>query len=262
MYLSDTKIKGLIDDGVLTGADKESVGPVSCDLHTDEFVTSTDGVEEHGASCALKPGDSTFVKCVEGIRLPADLTATVLLKNSRIRQGLTLDAPLYFPGHGTPVYFRVTNVSADEITLNSGNPIAQIAFERVDGTVEKPYSGAFQDEVDFRGMSDYKGAYDGEARKLEKTAEDIKGVEHRIYGNVLAMMAIVAGVFTLVNVNTQAASSSVADMVSMNLSTVGAFSVMFALIGILMGDGRKASAKAMVCVGAVCFAASIALSLV
>ena len=141
------------------------------------------------------------MECVEGVQLPHTIAARVLLKNSRIREGLTLDAPLYFPGHRTVVYYRVTNVSADTITLCSTRPIAQIAFERVEKPVDNAYKGTFQDEMEFRGMGRYEDVYREEIKQVESTADEIKSVERRMYGNVMAIMAILAGIFTLVSVN-------------------------------------------------------------
>ena len=77
---------------------------------------------------------------------------TSLLRNSRIRQGLSLDAPLYFPGHGTRLFYRVTNVSGNTISLDKSKGIAQVAFQRVDGTVAHPYHETFSDELDFNGI--------------------------------------------------------------------------------------------------------------
>lgn len=93
MYLSDTKIQELIDSKVLLNADASNIGQVTYDLRTDGFYVN----ECKQSEVDLGPGDSTFVSCVECIALPNDLTASVLLRNSRIRQGLSLDAPLYFP---------------------------------------------------------------------------------------------------------------------------------------------------------------------
>ena len=148
MYLSDTKIQELIDSKVLLNADASNIGQVTYDLRTDGFYIN----ENKQSEVELGPGDSTFVSCVECIALPNDLTASVLLRNSRIRQGLSLDAPLYFPGHGTRLFYRVTNVSGNTITLDKSKGIAQVAFQHVDGMVANPYHGAFSDELNFNGL--------------------------------------------------------------------------------------------------------------
>lgn len=159
MLLSDGEIKRLIADGVLTDAVEDNVGPVTYDLRTDAFVAA-DGSKS--LTCRLRPGESIFVQCVEGVKLPLDVAARILLRNSRIREGLTLDAPLYFPGHGTVLYYRVTNVSGDAIGLDTVHGIAQVAFERVEQPVEQGYSGAFADEMQFRGMGSYTDIYKDE----------------------------------------------------------------------------------------------------
>ena len=41
--------------------------------------------------------------------------------------------------------------------------------------------------------------------KIRELIEQDKSVERKMYGNVMAIMAILAGIFTLVNVNAQAA---------------------------------------------------------
>lgn len=101
MVLADSRIKELIYSGVLDNADLSKVGPVSYDLTTRAFYTN-DGEQ---ASVTLLPGDSVYVASKEAIHLPDNLVARVLLKNSRMRQGLSLDAPLYFPGHSTVGFF-------------------------------------------------------------------------------------------------------------------------------------------------------------
>lgn len=154
MPLSDTRIKELMAAGVLSGASDKGIGPVSYDLTVKEYCTA-DGAVNH---VELEPGDSVFVASNEVIRLPDDLTAEVRLRNSRIRQGLTLDAPLYFPGHHTRVFYRVTNVGAEAIDLDVSSGIAQLTFSPVEGKVAEPYHGSFADELDYRGLGRYEAA--------------------------------------------------------------------------------------------------------
>lgn len=256
MLLNDREIKALIDNGTLRNADPNRVGPVSYDLTTSYFALRQD---EYHHEWDLNPGDSVFVATAETVQLPSDICARVLLKNSRIRQGLSLDAPLYFPGHGTRVFFRVTNVSGNRISLNTGNGIAQITFERLDGPVEHPYGGAFTDEMDFSGMGSYTDIYAAETHELQKKAEELRGIERRMYGNVMAIMAIFAAIFTLVNVNMGAASAGLASVVIMNLATVGSFAILVALIAHIMQTGKKGTARLPLVIGVVCFLAVLAI---
>lgn len=259
MLLGDVEIKKLIEDGVLVNGLEENVGPVTYDLRTAGFV-SQEGPQDC-ATCILEPGDSTFVKCIEGVKLPNDLAAQVMLRNSRIREGLTLDAPLYFPGHGTVLFFRVTNVSGSTVELDRQKGIAQVAFERVEEPVEHPYEGAFQGEANFSGMARYSDVYGDEIRQIEKKTDEVKGIEHRIYGNVMAIMAILAGVFTLVNVNVGAVGSSqgALSIIALNLATVGSFAALVALISVVVGEGAGAQRwKLIAALSAVAFVAAVA----
>lgn len=248
--LSDERILQLIRDGVIEGADESAVGPVTYDLVTRTFYDS-DGDHE---TVVLNPGDSTFVSCREIIDLPDDLTASVHLKNSRMRQGLSLDAPIYFPGHKTRVFFRVTNVSASRISLDNIKGIAQISFDEVSGNVSHPYRGAFSDELDYSGMGCYKDVYQEEISEIERKTNDLKGMEKRIYERTIALFAIFAAVFTLVNVNANAAAG--AEIIAIDLSIVGGFSALVGLIGfVLDAKGWAVKAAPLVLAGA-CFIAA------
>lgn len=258
MYLSDMKIRELIDRKVLLNADASNIGQVTYDLRTDGFFI--DGNKR--TEVELNPGDSTFVSCVECVQLPSDLTASVLLRNSRIRQGLSLDAPLYFPGHGTRLFYRVTNVSGNVIALDRSKGIAQVAFQRVDGTVANPYEGAFSDELDFSGLAGYSDIYSGELKKVENKKEEVEHIESRIYSNILALFAIFAAIFTLVNVNAIGLSDKVSTVrfIALDLLIIGGFLILASAIGALLArEGSKKSYLPLI-LGVVCIAASVVLA--
>lgn len=257
--LSDSIIKELIGAGVLADAVEANVGPVSYDLRTRAYYTA----EGERDRIELMPGDSTFVASVESIHLPRDLAARVTLRNSRIRQGLSIAAPVYFPGHETSVYFRVTNVGADAVSLGTSDGLAQLSFERVDGEVERPYEGAFSSEFNYRGLASYEGAYSAEMRKLERKAADVEGIEHRIYGNVLALFAVFAAIFTLVNVSAGAFGGLAAvETVALDLMVLGAFLVFAAVVAGMVGPASdRGRTRTPLAVGLGALAASVLLAL-
>jgi len=256
MLVSDDGIRGLVEAGVLVDAIPENVQTVTYDLRTRDFV------QEVGSAlpCVeLAPGDSAYVECVEGVELPRDLAARVMLKNSRIREGLTIDAPLYFPGHRTRLYFRVTNVSAGTISLTADRPIAQVAFERVEAPVSSAYEGAFQGELSFSGLGEYRDVYGDEMREVASKVDEAKGIERRMYANVMGIMAILAGVFTLVNVNVGAAGRGAGQMLTMNLVTVGSFAALVALLATIANERGSRRWAVPAAVAVACFAAAVAL---
>ena len=260
MLLNDGEIRSLIKSGVLSGASENNVGPVSYDLTTEEFY------DESGphSTYELMPGQSVFVGSSESIHLPNDVVARVLLRNSRIRQGLDLEAPLYFPGHSTTVYFRVTNLSGSAILLDTKKGIAQITFERLERAAEKPYSGAFSNEFNYRGLGDYSNAYEKDMRQLEKKADELAGIEKRMYGNVLALMTVFAAIFSLVNVNLSGAMSGAdaTQIIILNLATIGSFSLLAALIASIVRPKERWAKIVPWAVAIAAFAGAIVLAFV
>ena len=259
MLLSDAKIRELINNNVLQNANEHNIGPVSYDLTTKTFHSKS-GEKSYAD---LMPGDSIFVSSEEIINLPDDLAARVSLRNSRIRQGLTLDAPLYFPGHKTRVFFRVTNVSSDEIKLNTTKGIAQLSFEEISGTVEKPYHGAFSDEFDYSGMGNYTDIYKSEMEEIDRREDSLKKMESRIYERVIALFAIFAAIFTLVNINAGSliGNTSGITIATVNLSIIGGFSALVGLIAIALKAEGIASKIILFIIAVIAFIGAYCISL-
>ena len=183
----------------------------------------------------LLPNESAFVESVEIIDMPNDLMGRISLKNSRIRLGLTLDAPVYQPGHKTRIYFRVTNVSADSITLYSGEKYAMILFEQLAEIPENTYDGVFRDEFTYRGLGDYKDVYKRQRQELEKRTDDLKDMERGIYSNVLSILAIFMALFSFLtmNINLTANSASTDQYLLFNALLLGGISFLVALLAML-----------------------------
>lgn len=240
MILVDKDIKQLIINGSLLNEDspqKQTAiygGHDSCitnigyDLRAESFSYQGKMVEK----TEVKPGESVFVKSQEIIVFDSSTIGKVILKNSRIRMGLTLDAPVYQPGHITNIYFRVTNVSSNTITLGRDEKYAMLMFEHLDNDPESPYSGAFQNEFSFTGLADYKSAYSDQIQSLDGKVKDINDIEKRIYSNVITIMTVLIAVFTLLNVNVSLASSTATsvDFIKFNLVTLGAVSFLALLL--------------------------------
>ena len=73
-------------------------------------------------------------------------------------------------------------------------------------------------------------------------------MEHRLYANILALMAVFAALFTLVNVNVNALGAGPAGIVTANLMVLGGFSFLAGVIGLLVGadSSKKKSAVVLV----------------
>ena len=109
MILVDKDIIERSKEIFINGYDEENVKPISYDIHIAEIITEHGNVAEYD----LKPQQAIMVKCIEEISVPTDLLIRVENKNSLIRKGITVVSPVYNPGHKTPIYIRVENISPD-----------------------------------------------------------------------------------------------------------------------------------------------------
>lgn len=237
MVIIDRQIAERVDrDNLIESFDKNCLTNIGYDLRAKKFFVGSSGEER----VTLLPNESAFVESVEIITMPKDLLGRVALKNSRIRLGLSLDAPLYQPGHKTRIYFRVTNVSADSITLYSGEKYAMIVFEQLKGEPDYPYEGVFRDEFDYRGLGDYKDVYKHQHRELEKKADDIKSMESSIYTNVLAILAIFMALFSFLSINVTLAANSatMGQYLIFNALLLGGISFLVALLSTILKPRR------------------------
>lgn len=215
-------------ENLIESYDPRCLTNIGYDLRAKQFTVGG----ELKSTVLLKPGESTFVEPVEAVNIPNDLMAQVVLKNSRIRQGLSLDAPIYQPGHQTRAYFRLTNVSADSISLEADQKYATIIFQKLSQEPEQPYDGTFQNEFNFRGMGDYQDVYKRQVRELEQKEDNIKSLESSIYTNVLTILTIFVALFTFLTINVSlTANSETTEMYFIfNLLALGCISFLVALI--------------------------------
>ena len=236
MVLTDKNIKEYRDK-LVSPFNPEQVQNICYDLMPETFCNDP-GKELD--SITLLPGDSVFVKSKERIILPDNIMGIVSLRNSRIRQGFSLDAPIYQPGHDTKVFFRITNISRQSITLDCTFGIASILFIVLSSDVEKPYNGTFQSEFEFRGMGRYTSAFSKEMTDIEQKIDQIKEIEKTIYSNILALMAIFVAIFSLVNVNVSLAVQNVSTkmLLTMNFATVASIGFLIAIINTILSSGK------------------------
>ena len=237
MILVDKDIEVFVTNGSIDGCSQtaikggrqESVTNIGYDLTTRGFPRAGKMVE----SVKLNPGESTFVESLEIVAFDNTTVGRPVLKNSRIRMGLTMDAPTYQPGHETRIYFRLTNVSNDLLELSAGEKYVTLIFEQLEQTPNNPYNGTFQDEFDYKGLADYKSSYMDQIQSIDGKVKDLENIEKNIYINVLSILSIFVAVFTLLNVNISLskASASVVDFLIFNLSTIGSISALALLLG-------------------------------
>lgn len=238
MILTDNRIREYIQNkAILRNYKEDNIVSIGYDLVADSFTNEQDN------KCdvyELEPGDSVFVASKEAIYLPDNIMAEVVLRNSRIRQGLSLTAPVYQPGHNTVVFFRVTNISKSKIRLKRSDEIATILFYELPCPPDEKYNGAFQSEFNYKGMGKYGSEYTAQIVELDNKIEKIQDLEKSLYGNVITIMTIFIGIFSLLNFNFNALSNAWAgrDLIAYNLTIMGGISVLVGLVRTLIPNKK------------------------
>ena len=160
----------------MEGYDEASVTSIAYDLHVEGIIED----ESLKLSYLLRPNEVVFIKSKEKIKVPNDLMGRVGEKNSRIRQGLSVVGPHYYPGHETYLYLRVQNVTSSAIKIRQGDAIAQLFFEQLSEEPERTYANqvdaSFNNEDEYRGLSKYKDEYE---KRMERVEDANKNLDER-----------------------------------------------------------------------------------
>ena len=136
MILVDSGIRKRASEMIIEGYDEKNVNAVSYDVTIQCVVTE----EDEANSYVLEPNETIFIKTKEKIHMPNDLMGRIGEKNSKMRVGLLVAGPHYFPGHTTYMFLRVTNISPNRIKIEEGDKIAQIFFVQLEDVPQKPYN--------------------------------------------------------------------------------------------------------------------------
>lgn len=232
MILTDQKIEERIrNDQLIENYTSSNIQNICYDLTAEHFYVLIDGEVKEFSTFELLPGQSLHVSTTENIHLPKCLIARIIGKNSRIREGLLVDAPVYQPGHHTKVFFRLTNISSSSITLSQGKSYCAIMFEELSEEPRNPYNGTFQGEFNYSHLASYETQYSRELNHIEKEIDKFKQLEHTVYGNVLTIMTIFIAIFSIINVNVSLADGvNTVSFLTFNLVTLGSVSFLGNLI--------------------------------
>jgi deoxycytidine triphosphate deaminase len=245
MVLVDKEIREFCQQGklIVENYSADNIGTVSYDLTLGDIIALDEDNKLYN-SYELKPNQTVFVSSLEILEIPDNFLGIVTEKNSVMRQGLLVAAPVYQPGHKTKAYLRVTNISGNLITLTAGKKIAQIFFTKLEKVPEQLYSqnpnSSYNDEMNFTGFGNYQSEYEKEIKKLNQVKENLDEKANTIYANVMIFMGIIAAIFTIVTVNFQAAQKfAVMDILSLNLSLAFTIMVFSGIALFFLGKKRK-----------------------
>lgn len=237
MILVDKDIRTFLENGCKSNTDgqtaircgsPDNITNIGYDLTASGFIVGEILAEE----TELYPGQSVMVESEETVFFDVNTCGTIHIKNSRLRMGLSLESPVYQPGHETRIYFRLTNLSDSIIVLSAGNRYATLVFEQLVSPPEKPYTGTFQRELQYKNLAGYSSVYERETKAFEKKKVDLSRLEKSMYGNIITILSIFIAIFSIINVNFSMvqAGSSLSSVFSFNLSLVGGIGFLAALM--------------------------------
>lgn len=255
MILTDRDIRAREKEIFEKGFQDDNINSVSYDVTVDAVISEDSEMTQY----KLQPGETVFVRTAEEIHMPSDLMGRVAEKNSRMREGLWVTGPHYFPGHRTFLFLRVKNLSRDIITIRKGQKIAQIFFEELKDVPEKTYeqqeNASFRDEITFRGPGKYEAEYQDEIQKVRDVKEDLDKTQGRIYANILTLMGLFVSIFSLIMVNfSQINHETVMDkkyLLTINLSLGFVISLFMGLVLLFVNRGKNRKWPVIVWIGIV-----------
>ena len=245
MYLVDNQIKELIETkGLIENSSGNNISNICYDLRIENIIMPNNSNDNYRDNTIyqLNPGEVVFISTIENINMPNNLCGIVVEKNSLIRLGLNISSPVYQPGHHTKIFIRVQNISDSIITLEKSMPVCSIMFYELSKTPDTPYNGDFSDEFRFTGVSNYSKELP-KTKELDKKVENIKNIEKSIYGNVMLLVTIFIGMFSLINLNINFISSKQNDillLICYNLISIGSIGALVSFISLLL-PSKKAS---------------------
>lgn len=240
MYLVSETIQGKYPD-ILENSKSENWGTFSYDLQVDK-IYNLDGHKEN-THYELKPLESVFVSSVEIINMPLDLVGIITLRNSCIRMGLELSAPVYHPGHKTRVFARLTNISQGEISIEHNQSIFSIMFGNLDQETTA-YSGTFKDEFTYKNLGEFHEIPIPKLKKISQKIGKLEELESKIYSNIMIISTIFIGIFSMLSLNFNVWLQEGAELISLisyNLILLGGLFVFASLIMLITNRYKENS---------------------
>jgi deoxycytidine triphosphate deaminase len=200
MYLCKDELEKVAQSAIQP-FNKKQLGSVSYDLSVLSIYDPKEKknhdliLEDH---YDLRPHETIFIGSDESVSLPKNCIATIQLRYSLIRMGITYETPVYQPGHKTRIFTRITNTSDTIIRITHRNCIVSIMFDQLDQDIE-PYEGKFKEQFDFKDVGNVRSTSTPEViTDLAEEAEE-NGVLQKLdqAASILALTSLVLAFMNL-----------------------------------------------------------------
>jgi dCTP deaminase len=109
------------------------LGPCGYDIRIEKGIT-------------LHPNEFALSSSMEYFNIPDYLAMRIMDKSTWARQGIVLQTTIAEPGWKGYLTLEITNHSRNLITIQAGDPIAQVIFELLDEPTDTPYRGKYQNQ--------------------------------------------------------------------------------------------------------------------
>lgn len=255
MYIQKEEIKKLAQKiKLIEPFEEENFHNIAYDLRVDKIHWLDQNNSQTHKSHTLKPGDSIFVSTKECIKVPNDMFGQIIPRNSCIRGGLEIAAPVYQPGHYTRVFVRVTNIADSEITISENMSVFSIMFYRLANEVSEPYQGAFVNQFDFYKVNGIHSVQTAIAVAAKADKEEITSIVRNIYATVITLMAIFVTMFSVIVMNGKFIPEihNGFGVLFLNLVLVGTMAAFIAMISLLLNKLSNTTRGILISLAVVC----------
>lgn len=100
-----------------------------------------------GDGISLHPGQSILIGVIEHFTMPAEVVGIVHPKSTWTRRGILIANCVLEPGWKGFLTILVLNQGGEDVTIVTGEPIAQVIFHVMASSPENTYSGKYMDSA-------------------------------------------------------------------------------------------------------------------
>lgn len=186
MILSDRQIEEAVENRriVVEPFEREQVQPASYDLRVGDQGATTGSkrmvdIRTMGF-VTLEPGDFGVITVHEEIEFDAQHAARFGLRSKYARKGLiaTTD-PQIDPGFRGRLVIGIANLTPRPVPLPYLDDVVSVEFHRLEEPVETPYSGPYQDRMEF-GAEEIEFIAESESLALSEMINTLRSLSENV----------------------------------------------------------------------------------
>jgi len=151
------------------------VGPQGATTSSKKLVN----IEEQGY-LPIEPGDFAVVSVFEVLTLGPQYAGRIGLRSKYARKGLVATTgPQIDPGYHGRLIVGLTNLTPNSISLPFKDDLLTIELHRLEHPTSKPYSGPYQDRLEF-GPEEMEAVTEGTGMALSEVLTTLRSVSENV----------------------------------------------------------------------------------